>query len=286
VRSSLDCIPCFVRQALDATRLVSDDPAFHEAVVREMLCWMSEADLSESPPSFAQRIHRRLRAITGIDDPHREAKQLQNQMALSLLPKLRAAVVQAPQPMEVAVRLAISGNVVDMGVTTEVAETDLRQAIAQALSEPVVGPHRELSRAAEAAARILYLTDNAGEIAFDRLLIEQLGPRRVTVAVRGGPVINDATRADASAVGLDQIATVIDNGSDAPGTILTDCSEEFQRRFAESDLVIAKGQGNFESLSDEPRDIFFLFKVKCQVVANHVGTPVGTLLLTRTARKH
>jgi len=101
-------------------------------------------------------------------------------------------------------------------------------------------------------------------------------------AVRGASVLNDATLADARAVELDEIVEVIDNGSDAPGTILADCSEEFQRRFEEADLVIAKGQGNFESLSDEPGDIFFLFKVKCQVIADQVGMPVDTHVLTRS----
>jgi damage-control phosphatase, subfamily I len=95
-------------------------------------------------------------------------------------------------------------------------------------------------------------------------------------------VLNDATLADARAVELDEIVEVIDNGSDAPGTILADCSDEFQRRFEEADLIIAKGQGNFESLSDEPGDIFFLFKVKCQVIADQVGKPVDTNVLTRS----
>jgi uncharacterized protein with ATP-grasp and redox domains len=282
VRSALDCIPCFARQALDAARMASDDPAIHEDIVREILPWIAEADLSQSPPRFAQHIHRRLRALTATADPHHEAKARHNQMALSLLAELKTEIARAPRPLETAVRLAIAGNVIDMGAKTDVTDWDLRQAIAQALSQPVTGDCEDFCRAADTAGSILYLTDNAGEIAFDRLLIEQLGPHRVTVAVRGAPVINDATLADASVVGLDEIATVIDNGSDAPGTILADCSPEFQRRYADSDLVIAKGQGNFESLSDESRDVFFLFKVKCQVVADHVGAPPGTHLLKRS----
>jgi uncharacterized protein with ATP-grasp and redox domains len=281
MRSSLDCIPCFVRQALDAARAVSDDPAVHENIVREMLLWMGEADLSESPPSFAQHIHQRLRAVTGNNDPYRVAKDLQNQMALRLLPELRTAITQAPDPVGIAVRLAVAGNVIDMGITADVTESSLRQAIHQALEEPLAGDHKEFYRAVETAGSILYLADNAGEIAFDRLLIEQLEPQRVTVVVRGAPVLNDATVTDAHTVGLDEIVEVIGNGSDAPGTILTDCSEEFRRRFDECDLVIAKGQGNFESLSDEPGNIFFLFKVKCRVIGDHVRVPVGTHLLMR-----
>ncbi|MBN1630022.1 MAG: DUF89 family protein [Thermoleophilia bacterium] len=282
MRSSLDCIPCFVRQALDAVRAVSDDPAIHDDVVREILQWMADADLSQSPPSFAQHIHRRLRTITRNGDPYRAAKDRQNQMALRLLPGLRAVVDGADDPLERAVRLAIAGNAIDMGVEAEVTEADLGRAVEQALEQPLAGDYTGFRRAVESAGSILYLADNAGEIALDRLLVEQLGRSRVTVAVRGVPVLNDATLVDAHAVGLDEMVEVIDNGSDAPGTILSDCSEEFRRRFAAADLVLAKGQGNYESLNDEPRDIFFLFKAKCQVIAGQVGMPVGAHVIVRT----
>ena len=102
------------------------------------------------------------------------------------------------------------------------------------------------------AEKILYLTDNAGEIVLDRLLIERLPLSRVTVAVRGGAILNDATREDAQTAGLDRLVRVMDNGSDALGTLLKECSESFQRCFRESDLIISKGQGNFETLSQTP----------------------------------
>jgi hypothetical protein len=216
--------------------VISNDPAVHEDIVREMLLRMGEADLSQSPPSFAQEIDRRLRAVTASDDPYRTAKDRQNQMALRLLPELRAMVHRASHPLEVAVHLAVAGNVIDMGTTADVTESSLRQAIDHALGESLAGDHEEFYPALDAAGNILYLADNAGEIVLDLLLVEQLGPQRVTVAVRGAPVLNDATLADARAVELDKIVEVIDNGSDAPGTILADCSEEFQRRFEEADL--------------------------------------------------
>jgi damage-control phosphatase, subfamily I len=162
MRSSLDCIPCFVRQALDAARAISNDPAVHEDIVREMLLRMGEADLSQSPPSFAQDIHRRLRAVTANDDPYRKAKDRHNQMALRLLPELRAMVHRAPHPLGVAVRLAIAGNVIDMGTAANVTESSLRQAIQQALGEPLAGDQGQFCRAVEAAESILYLADNAG----------------------------------------------------------------------------------------------------------------------------
>ena len=158
MKSSLDCIPCLVRQALDAARMASKDPAVHEHIVRQILPWVAKADLDQSPPGFAQHIHRRLRAITATDDPHREAKARHNDMALRFLPELRTTIAEAPHPLATAVRLAIAGNVVDMGVETHISESDLRQAIAQGLSEPVAGQLEDYYRVVESASSILYLT--------------------------------------------------------------------------------------------------------------------------------
>jgi uncharacterized protein with ATP-grasp and redox domains len=243
-------------------------------------------DMDKPPPLLGQRIHRRIREIVGVNDPYLDVKDRQNRMALDLLPDLRAKIDTAADPLGTAVHLAIVGNLIDMAVNSRVTESDIREAVGRALAAPFAGD-TDTFRAAVAASRtVLYLADNAGEIFFDRLLIEKLPPGRVTVAVRGGPIINDATMADARAAGLDEIVEVIDNGSDAPGTILEDCSREFKGRFREADLIIAKGQGNFESLSDEPHDIFFLFTVKCSVIAAHVGVPIGTHLLTRSRERN
>lgn len=282
MKTSLDCVPCIIRQTLDAARLISPDHAVHEHVLREILHWVGEMDLNQPPPVMGQRIHRRLREIIGQDDPYRDAKEQQNRLALALLPELRNRIESADDQLIMALRLAIAGNVIDMGVNGKVTESSIYESISQALTEPFVGDENEFRNAVAKAQNILYLTDNAGEIAFDRLLIEQLSPARVTVAVRGGSIINDATMIDARAVGLHEIVEIIDNGSDAPGTLLYDCSQEFKRRFTEADLILAKGQGNFETLSDEPSNIFFLFKVKCPVIATHIGQPVGTQVLLRT----
>lgn len=285
MKTSLDCIPCFIRQALDAARLVSTDPADHERIVRDVLRWAGEMDLKQPPPVLGQRIHRRLREITGVDDPYRAAKEQQNRMVMGLLPDLKAEIESAEDPLTTAVRLSIAGNVIDMGVNSNLTESDVRQSVHQALSEPFSGEQNGFRQAIAEAQSILYLADNAGEIVFDRLLIEQLSPARITLAVRGAPVINDATLADVRAVGLHEIVEVIDNGSDAPGTILDDCSEEFRQRFNTAHLILAKGQGNFETLSDEPGNIYFLFKVKCPVIAAYVGLPVGTHVLARSSAR-
>ena len=281
MKTSLDCIPCFVRQIIDATRMVSSDPLVHERMVREVLRWASEMDMNQPPPLLAKRIHRRVREISGVADPFRAAKVRLNRMVMGLAADLRAEVESAEDPLAVAVRLAIAGNVIDLGAKSNVTTADVLRSVGQAMVEPLSGELDQFRQAAAEARSILYLADNAGEIVFDRLLIEALSPERVILAVRGAPVLNDATEADARAVGLHEICEVIDNGSDAPGTLLEDCSRAFRQRFADADMIIAKGQGNFETLSEAPDNIFFLFKVKCPVIAAYIGLPVGANVLSR-----
>ena len=279
MKMTLDCIPCFVRQTLDAARAITTDPQAQERIMRDTLGWINQMGLAQSPPVLAQMIHRRLREIGQEEDPYREAKARHNAMALDLLPELRTEIAASSEPLEAATRLAIAGNVIDMGMKSMVDEDDVRASIQLALKEPFIGEWNEFRRTLQEANNVLYLADNAGEIAFDLLLIERIGPQRVTVAVRGGPIMNDATLADAQAIGLHGIVEIIENGSDAPGTLLDDCTPEFRQRFADADMIIAKGQGNFESLSHQGHDVFFLFKVKCPVIARHVDLPIGTQVL-------
>ena len=281
MKSTLDCIPCFVRQALEAARFVSDDPAVHEQALREVLRLTLEMDFNQSPPLIGQRIHRHLREITGNEDPYRSVKDRFNRLALTMFDGLSRDLQAAAEPLTLAVKLAIAGNVIDHAINGDLSEEHVRRAIEQTVSQPLVGNIDLFRQGISEAASILYLADNAGEIVFDRLLIEQMPFERVTLAVRGVPVINDATHADAHTAGLDRLVEVIDNGSDAPGTVLSDCSAEFRDRFARADLIVAKGQGNFETLSDVASNIFFLFKAKCPVIARHVDVPLGGLILAR-----
>ena len=281
MHTALECIPCFLRQALEAVRFVTEDTATHERVLRDVLRAAAEMDMTQSPPAVGQWMHRHLRQLTGVVDPYRAVKDRFNKMAMEMLPELSVMVGRAADPLAMAMRFAIAGNVIDLGANGELAVDEVRQAVIEATGAPLHGDLDDFRQAASTASEILYLADNAGEIVFDGLLIEQLPSERVTVAVRGGPVLNDATLADAEAASLYGLVEVIDNGSDAPGTILGDCSAEFRRRFAEADMVIAKGQGNFETLSDAGPDVYFMFKAKCPVIANHIGLPVGTHVAAR-----
>ena len=161
MKTSLDCIPCLLRQSLDTARLVSTNPSVHEHIIRDALSWAVEMDLNQSPPAMAQRIHRRLREITGVDDPYRETKDWQNRVAMELIPALRAEVEAASDPLLMAARLAIAGNVIDMGSNGNLTEADMRQALNQALTEPFLGEQDRFRQAIAQAKSILYLADTA-----------------------------------------------------------------------------------------------------------------------------
>lgn len=274
----LECIPCFARQALDTVAEAVEDPARREALLRRLLSEIAVGDWSGSPPAMAQRLHRSIREALGDPDPYRAIKDRMNQMAASLVPAMRARIAAHPDPFEAAVRVAIGGNLLDAGAKTQIAAEDLPAHLETIWTQPLRGDLEGLFREADRAHCILYLADNAGEIVFDKLLIEQLPAEKITLFVRGKPVLNDATIADAETAGLPEIVPVLDNGSDAPGTILEDCSDEFRGWFDRADLVIAKGQGNYETLSEVDKNIYFLFTVKCPLVAGRVGEPVGSLV--------
>jgi len=279
----LDCIPCFVRQALDAARLITDDERIHEQVVREVLRLAADLDMSQSPPAIGQQIHRLIRELIGDDDPYRELKQRYNHLALRMCDELREHVRTSVNPLETAVKLAIAGNIIDLGVKTSIKESEIEKIINDSLTADFDGRQiEEFRNAVNQAEKILYLADNAGEIVFDRLLIEQLPAEKITLVVKGKPVINDATMEDAEFAGLTEIVEVIDNGSDAPGTILESCSQDFRNRFENADLIIAKGQGNYETLSDLDKSIFFVLKAKCPVIARHLDCEIGEMILRKS----
>ena len=266
--------------------MATDDPVVHEQVLRGTLRFVAEMPFDRPPPWLGQRIHKLLRDATGNPDPYREVKRRSNALALEMYPTLKQRLGGSADPFIAAVRMAVAGNVIDFGCRSDLGDDEVLQEIDDAMDglvdEVAVA---DLHRAVHEAGDIVYLADNAGEIVLDRLLIEAMPADRVTLVVRGGPIINDATREDAEVAGLSCLVAVMDNGSDVPGTILETCSPSFRSRFEECDLVIAKGQGNYETLSGQDRDIFFLFKAKCPVVARDIGGEVGRMVVCSNRRE-
>lgn len=285
MKTYLECLPCVMRQALEGARQASDDEDLVLEVLRRAGLAISQANLGEPSPVLIGVAHRIIREVTGNDDPYQTARATCNRNALTWYPRLKEMVSRSPDPFETAVRLALAGNTIDFVVNPKADEVNLDEAVHHAMSAPLPGRVlQEFRDAVRSAGSILYLGDNAGEIVFDRLLVEQLPAQVVTFAVKGRPVINDITYSDADQAGLSRLVEVIDNGSDLPGTILAECSGTFRTRFQEADLVISKGQGNYESLDTSSQQIFFLFKAKCPVIVMHLHCSLGDLVLAPSDR--
>ncbi len=278
MKTYLDCYPCFLRQALSASRRAHASDEQQRRILLSTMQELAALPSDATPPEMALRIHRQVREQTRIDDPYQEDKAQATRQALDLYPMLRARVAAASDPLETAVRIAIAGNIIDLGVAESY---DLEANLERVLEQELAINHLEpLRNALENTDSILYLADNAGETAFDRVLIETLD-RHVTYAVKASPIINDALLEDAIAAGIDQVAEIIDNGSNAPGTMLNHCSGEFRERFNQAELIIAKGQANYESLSAENAPLFFLLQAKCSVIARDLDVSSKDIILKR-----
>ncbi|MBN1795465.1 MAG: DUF89 family protein [Sedimentisphaerales bacterium] len=281
MRIYLDCLPCFVRQSLDAVRRITVDNSLQIDILRMLFAEMSKIDLNQSPPLMGQAIHRIVRKVTGVTDAYIEIKNRCNQAGKKFLPKLEELIAQSQNPFETSVRLAIAGNIIDFGVNSDMTEADIEKAIERTMKFDFGNNINEFKEAITQANNILYIADNTGENFFDKVLLEQLPMKKITYAVRGKPILNDMLTEDAEIAGIDKLVRVIDNGNDAPGTILEQCSERFKDEFNKADLIIAKGQGNYETLSGVDKDIFFMLKAKCPVIAKHIGCEIGTPVLLR-----
>ena len=283
----LDCFPCFMRQALDAARMATDDLALQREVINRVAKLLPTVPLESTPIDMGQIVHRLVRDVTRVTDPYAKVKRESNDLGLKLYPTLKSQVRGSRDPLLTALKIAGAANIIDFGPKLtldpngsieQTVNDSFTQALHQALDQKQYSAFKETLTKVN---QILYLGDNTGEIVCDKILIEELVQRgkTVTFVTRGAPTINDVTLADARYVELHRLATVITNGSDAPGTRLSDCSPEFMREFQSAELIISKGQGNFEGLSDVPGPIFFLFKVKCPVIARETAARIGTVIL-------
>lgn len=279
-----ECLPCFVKQTLKALETI--DEKQHEKILRESMKALSEIDFSLSPPEMARVIFDMIERHTGPVDHYKEIKRESNKYVMGMLDELKAIIANSADRFESAMRLAVAGNIIDFGAKHDFTH-DLIHGEVEEAAKATINPDDIAAFKAEIekAERILYLGDNAGEIVFDKLFIEELPKEKIIFAVRGSAIINDALMEDAKMVGITDIVRVVSNGAALPGTILPLCSEEFQKVFNDADLVISKGQGNYETLSEVEKNIYFLLKVKCDVVAGHLGCVMGDFVVRKSATK-
>jgi hypothetical protein len=281
------CLICQMEKLLNGMDL----PRIRKtAILREIIACASSMDPELPPPNYGREIHTLLKKLINDSDPYAEQKKKSNDAALSLVPEIKNILAQSKDPLKTALQISISGNIIDYGAPGSSDRVDIKKSLLHALDTPLDEAlygafKKELSH----SRQILVVGDNAGEIVFDRFLIEQMREKSVTYAVRGLPIINDATREDARLAGIDTLARVIDTGDSTPGIVFSRSSDEFLHAFSGADLIILKGQGNFETLFGEnlqyytgkSTHLYFLFKVKCSPVSAMTTLSEGSIAFLR-----
>lgn len=284
----MDCIVCIIKQALKAARLATNDQRIQEEALRRVMLRLTEVKWTGTPPQLvrASRVAELIVELTGVDDPYKELKKMSNDEALAIVNEVRALIASQEDPLRAAVKVAIAGNIIDFAA---VETYDLKETIEKVLKqEPAVDDYDRLREEILYADTLLYFADNAGEIVFDKLLIEEMIKirkkpfKKISFVVKGGPIINDATIEDAVYVGLDKLPNIefkkISNGR--PGTGPERTSPEVLSWIKSHDITISKGQGNYEDLSSV-EGVYFLLIAKCPVVAEDLGVKIGDIVIKR-----
>lgn len=289
IRDLPDCLVCLCRQAVEAGRFLDLTREVREGLIRQTLAHLAGRSWDVSPPEIAAETQEFMRCLSGNDDPYRAIKQASTEAALALWPRWEAKALSHPDPLAWALRLSAAGNLIDCGPTGSLDLAAIRQRMDFALRQPFGACDLDvLHGRLETARSLLLLADNAGELVADRLFLEMVERIRpglpITVMVRGGPVLNDVTREDAAASGLPVRWAVADSGARIPGFPPAAVSPVAREVFRQADLVIAKGQGNWETLGTVSHaGLFFLLTAKCPAVAAGLGVETGAAVLRLAA---
>ncbi|MEW5766322.1 MAG: ARMT1-like domain-containing protein [bacterium] len=282
-----ECIPCILKQALRGAKLIQVDKSVQQRLLNETMDYLKTISFeAHNPPGITSYLHHGLlKRILNHPDPYREVKLKYNQIGLNLYADLQSRVKRSADPLYTAAKLAIAGNCIDFGVGDGF---DLEGTIEQILNFPLGrDDYQAFKKALPEAGQILYLADNAGELVFDKIFIEELlseeplkeGRAILRVVVKSAPIINDVTMEDARFIGLEGLVPVVTNTADV-GTPLDTASPEVRRLFDQADLIISKGQGNYETLNQNNRGkIFFFLQAKCDIVAKALGVDLGQAVL-------
>lgn len=278
-----DCILCIQKASLAAIRELTSDEELVKEVMADLLAIpaLQGRDWSQTSPEIFELGFRKITEAFDNPDPFRSWKDRQNEKGLLLYPRLKSVIHDSADPLATAIKLAIIGNSLDL-MWSE-GSVEVEPLIRDKLGAPLPAEHLAAFEDRLSQSRlIVYIGDNCGEIAFDKLLIETLRDRslaEVVFVVRSRPILNDATMEDARTVGLSEVATVIENGIDGPvpGTVVRRCSQEFRAAVEEADFIISKGGGNFDSLDEEKQiahKLCYMLMSKCAPYRSHFNAPL------------
>lgn len=278
-----DCALCSINGVLNLFRKELIEEKYQEPIFKAIMEYYSHVDYSLTSTDINREVKNIICRISGLKDPFKPLKEKVNAKALEFYNKF-APEIKINNDFDKAMRLAIAGNIIDFGPGHDF---NIESKINEVLNADFpINDSKELYESIKNAKSILYIGDNTGEIVFDKLFLEIINHDNVTYVVRKSPILNDSTRDDAEWIGIDKLANVITTGDDAPGVILGHVSDEFMKYFNSADLIISKGQGNFEGLLNvKDKNLFFLFTVKCKLISQILGIPIGKSVIKSASKK-
>ncbi|HKI76986.1 MAG TPA: ARMT1-like domain-containing protein [Ignavibacteriaceae bacterium] len=269
------CIPCIVKQSFTFSQLLGvDDKNKQSQIIYDTIISLSENKEIKTAPHFSIKLQEILKNHLNGGSSFGRIKEKNLINAEKYIKYLGTMIKNASDKLELAIRISITGNSIDLGANPNYnLEQEINIITSELINLAALDKFREDFNKAN---RILFIADNYEEALFDKFLIKQLQPKEVVYAVRSNEILNDITLKDARNLGIDKLCKVIESGSRISGTDLNESTAEFSEIYKNADLIISKGQGNFETLLNSERSIYFLFKVKCEVISELCGFPVGT----------
>lgn len=273
----LDCLPCLLKQALEASRMATDNNEIQEQIMIESINILSNYKQYSCSPELAFETHNVVKRLSKNRDPYFEIKQRDIEAAKNVYPALKLFLKEKNNELYWALKIAATGNIIDSAISNNI---DIKGSVEKEIEKAFgICDIKDFEQKLKETKMILIIGDNSGETVFDKVLIEHLAHFNVTYSVRNSPIINDATMEEAIKSGLAECTTLISTGCNAPGAVLEKCSDEFIDVFNKADIVISKGQGNYEALSDCDRKVYFLLKAKCPMVARKLGVNLNDYVL-------
>ncbi|NLG32401.1 MAG: DUF89 family protein [Syntrophomonadaceae bacterium] len=287
MRYSMECLPCLLNQGIRVARLYLENEEEQRTLLKSIIAEIAVMDHNASAPYIAHKVHRALKEALQNPDPYQKEKLYYNQEMLKLEDDFSQLAETAIDPLDVALKLAAAGNIIDFGPGYDLSRDNVLKTIKESMEKDYSQEvFISLASALKDANKLLYLGDNAGEIVFDKIFIRTIKEcyphLQIDFATRGTPIMNDVTEEDAYMVGIDTYANIINNGTDIPGTILEHCSDSFVNVFNKADVIISKGQGNFESLyRNGYNNLYYIFLCKCDLFMDRFGARRNDLVLMK-----
>lgn len=268
------CLPCVVKQAIKVADITGLNTK--EELLREVFTYLSKMNFHETTPEIIGEIFDMIKRHTNNPDPYKETRNYYNTLFMKMQPEFERKIEQAENSFMLAIRYAIVGNIIDFNPIHNTLLENIYDCFEKMEQlELAINDSHALMKDISNAGTLLYLGDNCGEICMDKILLKKIKEQNPNVklffGVRGKPVVNDSISEDAYSVGIDEYAEVVDNGDGSLGTVLNRTSPAFKEVYNNADIVIAKGQANYECLSEENKNIYFLLMTKCEVIAKDIG---------------